>query len=1290
MNCFRLSTQIFLPVLFVVIAAGFSHRKNVQSTFVNKTGYLNKVQQIPAIKIHSNALGSEAPKISLGRSSFALNANANFGSSVSSAGDVNGDGYSDVIVGAPNFSGAFSGEGAAYLYMGSPTGLNLSSANWNATGGMVGSKFGSSVATAGDVNGDGFSDVLVGAPNYANGEVAEGKAYLYYGSATGLSATPAWSFEPNFSNINLGICVRSAGDINGDGFSDVLIGSSGYVLVFLGSPSGLGINQIQYLSNPSLPGFGTVISSAGDINKDGFFDLLVGVPNANTPGGISGGGIANIYLGTSSGTFTTTPTWTASGNATNEHFGASVSFGGDINGNAYSDIIIGSPNQSTAPLSDQGQVTVFLNASGTINANPGFVFKGTQNGQEFGAQVLCGGDLNGDGYADFIVGSPRATVTGPGGSQLSQAGTVSFFYGGKTQINSGTSLFGKTTGDQFGASVSSGGDVNGDGYSDIIMGVPFDDSVALNAGKAVLFNGYSNFIDTTVAWQKTGTFNLNMYGVSVGDCGDLDGDGFSDVFINEKISNGEYKFSLFQGSPDGIEINPIFTLAGNNIGGVISKAGDVNGDGFGDFLVAANKKDASNQLVNEVAVFYGQADLDVHELKADTIFLNPNDRYAAFFAGDVNGDGYSDIIISRDSGNLVVFDTYFGKKAGISMKTASRITKPRSCCFSVLGGLAGDVNGDGFSDIFINEQGFTGASTNGKISVYYGSPHGPDTTAAWVKYGPLGSNFGSSVSTAGDINADGFSDLLIGDDQYSGNKFEEGKVDIFLGAPTGPSQVSFTSILGDSTSFGFGHSVKPISDVNGDGYSDFLVLSANPLPAILIGAVDLYLGNKAGVPQKSNWTIRDGLSRKYYTFCLSSIGDVNNDGFADFMIGDYLFSNASGEIGKAFAYYGGSSREHQSYSFQLLNPSSSRISAGNVIENTAKFIIAAPSYMGSNKARIVIETKPAGVPFSSTVTGITNSVQYSKLTGSITMSKTIAIQPLFTKTPGQENKIRIRFKFDPITSLCGQVYTPWRYNIYYLAGQNIHNYAPKYLKSLAVPIKVFLQGSYTSPNIMKTVLAQKNLIPATQPYGDLLYGPVFKYYGNETNANIPSNAVDWVLVELRNQVTDTSLYKKAGLLLNTGQIVDADGSSPFAMDSVPPGDYYIIIKHRNHLSIASAQSVSLPNDIVYDFTTGGSKAYSSGGASQIIFSDGLSGMIAGNSNINTNTRYIGISNDLNFLLNNTLGGNNLGLLNNVYNASDLNMDGVVRYTGISNDNGFLLNTILSGNRLLIYSIQFPQ
>jgi len=174
-------------------------------------------------------------------------AGSSMGKSVASAGDVNGDGYSDVLVGAPKYDNGQTDEGVVFVYYGSASGIGAT-ANVTLEPNQAGAGFGNSVSTAGDVNGDGYSDVVVGANFYANGQSQEGATFIYHGSASGLTNTPAVMLESNQVGAQLGTSVACAGDVNADGFSDIVAGGinffngqsqEGGAWIFKGSATGI-------------------------------------------------------------------------------------------------------------------------------------------------------------------------------------------------------------------------------------------------------------------------------------------------------------------------------------------------------------------------------------------------------------------------------------------------------------------------------------------------------------------------------------------------------------------------------------------------------------------------------------------------------------------------------------------------------------------------------------------------------------------------------------------------------------------------------------------------------------------------------------------------------------------------------------------------------------------------------------------------------------------------------------------------------------------------------------------
>jgi hypothetical protein len=293
-------------------------------------------------------------------------ASASFGWSVSTAGDVNGDGYSDVIVGSPNYDNGQTDEGRAYVYHGSASGLSPA-ANWTVESNQNYAYFGSCVSTAGDVNGDWYSDVVVGAYGYDNGETNEGRANVYYGSGSGLSTSADWTAESDQPGALFGSSVSTAGDVNGDGYSDVIVGAPHYnngqtdegkAYVFCGSVWGLspgaswGAHGYQQYSE-----YGSSVSTAGDVNGDGYSDVIVGAPHYSN--GVGYQGRALVYHGSASG-LSSYANWIAEINLGNISFGHSVSTTGDINGDGYSDVIVGAHTYGY----DRGRAYLFWGNSG--------------------------------------------------------------------------------------------------------------------------------------------------------------------------------------------------------------------------------------------------------------------------------------------------------------------------------------------------------------------------------------------------------------------------------------------------------------------------------------------------------------------------------------------------------------------------------------------------------------------------------------------------------------------------------------------------------------------------------------------------------------------------------------------------------------------------------------------------------------------------------------------------------------------------------------------------------------
>lgn len=244
-----------------------------------------------------------------------------------------------------------------------------------------------------------------------------------------------------------------------------------------------------------------------------------------------------------------------------------------------------------------------------------------------------------------------------------------------------------------------------------------------------------------------------------------------------------------------------------------------------------------------------------------------------------------------------------------------------------------------------------------------------------------------------------------------------------------------------------------------------------------------------------------------------------------------------------------------------------------------------------------------------------------------------------------------------------------------------------FIGGITVNTKVFLQGPFnTSTNLMNTTLNSSNYLPLSQPYNT----SPWNYTGTET---VPSGffssksyIVDWVFIELRLTSNSGSTFRrKAALIKNDGTIVDClDGVSPVYIKDTTAGNYYLVIRHRNHLAVMSANSVAMTNKTpLFDFTTNLSNFY--GGDAQQV-NTGIYGLYAGDINANGQIRYNGSQNDRAFILT-VLGGNQLGVLNGYY-KEDVNMNGQVRYNGSGNDRAIIL-TVLGGNQLGVKNSNVP-
>lgn len=456
---------------------------------------------------------------------------------------------------------------------------------------------GISLASAGDVNGDGFGDIMVGAIGAQTDDVVTGQAYVLFGGPAGgfaadlnvgdLDGANGFTIAGSSLYSQLGGSVSSAGDLNGDGVDDLFVsavaGDQGQAyLVFGGASLGAdgridaadldGANGFV-IDGGGLVGTQTVrVSGAGDVNGDGVDDLLVGVPSFNY-----GHGLAYVVFGKTGGyapeldvaALDGTNGFVLTGPNSAATIGSGVHAAGDVNGDGLADLLVESryAGQAYVVFGSTSAFDASLDLT-TLGASQGFRIDATGAGA---VDAGPAGDVNGDGLMDLVIGQKGADNNGvDSGSTYVVFGRTSVAGPLDVTALSGADGFridGAAAGDQSGNAVSSAGDVNGDGFADLLIGASHADHVGLY--------GYSGA--AYVVFGKAGGFDPAI------DLADLDGaDGF-------KIAGSGTEF----------------------LGGAVSSAGDINGDGLADLQIGAADAEYGFAPGHSYVVFGKEVDVQV-------------------------------------------------------------------------------------------------------------------------------------------------------------------------------------------------------------------------------------------------------------------------------------------------------------------------------------------------------------------------------------------------------------------------------------------------------------------------------------------------------------------------------------------------------------------------------------------------------------------------------------------------------------------------------------------------------
>jgi hypothetical protein len=432
-------------------------------------------------------------------------ANGQAGCAVAHLGDIDGDGFDDLLIGAEGAPSASSGRGCAYLVLGGPSlaGGSLARADAIIDGDAPFDHAGGALAGVGDVDGDCVPDLLVGAADADALASGGGEACLVRGSApptdTVMAAASACFWGPG-SHDAAGTAVAGAGDLDGDGLADLAVAapgadlaaaSAGEVCLFLGSaiPASASLSSADacFLGETAADEAGSALAGGGDIDGDGLDDLLAGTPLFGT----SNQGAAYLVLGsrfpTGGSLAGADGRWLGVDAA--DYAGSAVAWAGDVDGDGLDDALVGAPLHHGAER-DAGAVYLVLGSAAPVSgslADADACFLGTSASERAGSALAGGEDHDGDERDDLLIGAPFHSSTSSGD------GVVYLVLGEATlasaDLSCAAAVLVAGAGERFGSAVAWVGDVDGDGHPDILGGAPYHSTTHLYSGAAYLLSG---------------------------------------------------------------------------------------------------------------------------------------------------------------------------------------------------------------------------------------------------------------------------------------------------------------------------------------------------------------------------------------------------------------------------------------------------------------------------------------------------------------------------------------------------------------------------------------------------------------------------------------------------------------------------------------------------------------------------------------------------------------------------------------------------------------------------------
>ena len=758
-----------------------------------------------------------------------------FGRDDAAVGDLNADGFGDFAVASPGFGWQ---TGRVYVYLGSEAGPVLQTI---LEGAAEGYRFGTDVV-AGDVNGDGYDDLLVGI------QLARGSVELYLGSDEGIETSPSatWMGEPD-GEIGQGLAVV---DVDLDGYGDAVFCDLGQneIQIHRGRPSVPSPEPAFRLEAPGFIGFAWHVIAA-DVTGDGHADVV-----ASDPGHDYYTGSVHLFESASGGP-SSTPDASIVGYDRLTWFGYRMA-STDTDADGYDDLIVGANGDDPG----EGRVYVFRGSAAGIESAASTTLEAETPMHEYFGAMVDAGDVNGDGFGDVVVGEPGRT-----------AGAVYAFLGGSGGVSTtaATVITEGPPSRRLGIALAVV-DIDGDGRDDAIAGDEYG-----GGGAVQLYFGVFNGL-----WPESLVISPELhvpdFGERISAAGDVNGDGFADLLISSvEFADGSGVVFLHLGGPDGVSAVPAVTLPGrvpgNQFGFRTASAGDVNGDGLDDVVVGVVVGDRAS-------VFYGNRRLGLDRIP--TVLRGTSETefgYSVGSAGDVNGDGFDDVVVgAREDTSAGQAFVYHGSAFGLETTPSAVLTVPPGSVAYNLGtdvDSAGDVDGDGYDDVIVGA--YRGAL------LFRGAAAGVDPIAATEFVSPLTGSwyyYGNHVAGAGDVDDDGYDDVVW-------SYYSEDEAYLAFGGPSGMSGAPDVTFKGEAIS-DLGSAVDGDFDVDADGYSDVLV-AATPSAASINddSVVYVHTGASDGPSTIATAVVDEAADAMRVGLDIAALGDVNGDGYDDLAVG---------------------------------------------------------------------------------------------------------------------------------------------------------------------------------------------------------------------------------------------------------------------------------------------------------------------------------------------------------------------------------------------------------------------